>query len=437
MTVDLELEFSEPQEKLFFPEGQFPKYTIATKGRRGGLTKGAANAFIEYGLCEEYDFLPKGELFFLWGDTIAANIDKYVERYFLPVLKQLPTSLWKWHKQDRVMKIGRAIIDFRSADRPENWEGFGYHLIFLNEAGIILENDYLYTNAVLPMLIDFPNAKIIAAGAPKGKRHKKGVHRFYQLSLDANKDLVNYRQLSFTGYDNPFIARDQIKLIEQAMDEKTAEQEIYGKFVDITEKKFLYSFDEKKHIIQSYVTNPHLPILISFDFNKDPMTALICQTVDQWTTYAFDEIEMPNGSTPEVCDIILAKYQAWTFNMNITGDATGRNRSALVQGNLNHYRVIKEKLMLHEYNLDGVPKVNLAHSDSRVLCNSVLQNAQLFITQNCIKTINDAHAGNVDEYGELIKDKTNPLHHFDTFRYWIHCVFPDFIRRPEKYRRAA
>lgn len=437
MTIDLELPFSESQVKLFFPETNFPKYTIVTKGRRGGLTRGAAHAFIEYGFCEEYDFLPKGELFFLWGDTITANIDKYVERYFMPVLKNLPKSIWKWHRQERVMRIGRATIDFRSADRPENWEGFGYHLIFLNEAGIILENDYLYTNAVLPMLIDFPNAKIIAAGAPKGKRHKKGVHRFYQLSLDAQKDTVNNRQLSFTGYDNPFIAREEIKLIENTMDEKTADQEIRGLFVDLTERKFLYAFDEKKHVIPEYKPNPHLPILISWDFNKSPMTALICQTVDLWTSYAFDEIEMSDGSTPEVCELILAKYQNWIYNMEITGDATGANRSAMVKGNLNNYRIIKTALMLSEYQLEGVPKHNMAHSDSRVLCNSVLQNARIFITQNCQKTINDLHAGNVDEFGELIKDKVNPLHHFDTFRYWIHCVYPDFIKRPDKYRKAA
>lgn len=435
MTIDLNLEFSEAQERLFFPTDGFPKYTIATKGRRGGLTKGAANAFIEYGLCEEYDFLPKGPLFFLWGDTIATNIDKYVERYFLPVLKQLPPQVWKWHKQDRVMRIGRVTADFRSADRPENWEGFGYHLIFLNEAGIILENDYLYTNAVLPMLIDFPNSKVIAAGAPKGKRHKKGVHRFYQLSLDAQKDTVNYRQLSFTGYDNPFIARDEIKLIENTMDDKTADQEIRGMFVDLTEKKFLYAFDDKKHVVPDYTPNPHLPIIISWDFNKSPMTALICQQVDLWTSYAFDEIEMNDGSTPEVCDLILAKYNQWLYNMEITGDATGRNRSAMVVGNLNNYRIIKNKLSLSDRDLEMVPRQNMAHSDSRVLCNSVLQNANIFITANCSKTINDLHAGNVDEFGELIKDKVFPLHHFDTFRYWVHAVYPDFISRPEKYRR--
>lgn len=432
MVVDLELKYSESQVLLFFPDKNFPKYTIAPKGRRGGLTKGAANAFIEYGLDDSFWFLPKGELYALWGDTISGNIDKYYERYFYPELKNLDQSLWKWRQQDRVLKIGRLTIDFRSADRPENWEGFGYHIIFLNEAGIILEDDYLFDNAVLPMLVDFTNAKLIAAGVPKGKRHKNGEHKFYTLYKDALQDKTDYRILKFTGRNNPFISKEELEKIASRMDVHTRKQEIDGEFVDITEKKFLYAFDETKHVIPSYEPNKHLPIIVSFDFNKDPMTALICQQVDIWTSYAFDEIEMNSGSTPEICEIVSAKYPQFKNKITVTGDATGRNRSALVKGNLNHYIIIKDMLGLLDRDL-MVSNTNLAHKDSRILCNSVLQNAKVFITKNCEKTINDIHAGNVDDTGELVKSQQIGLHHFDTFRYFIHALYPDFITNNHLY----
>ena len=437
MTINYQLEFSEPQEKLFFPEGAFPKFTIVTKGRRGGLTKGAANAFIEYGLCEDYHFLPPGPLLFLWGDTISANIDKYVERYFMPELKKLPKQLWKWKTQERVMRVGRATIDFRSADRPENWEGFGYHLIFLNEAGIILDDDYLYTNAVLPMLVDFPNAKIIVAGAPKGKRNKKGEHKFYELYNKALNDTERYRILSFTGYDNPFIAREEIKLIEEAMDSETAKQEIYGEFIDLTEKKFLYAFDEKKHVVKEvYTPNPHLPLWISFDFNKDPMTCSIGQGLNIRTFKFFDCLKIEtSGSTPELCDRIIAKYPDFMFKMNVTGDATGNNRSPLIEGDINHYIIIRRKLKLKDDNLKVQTK-NKELSASRILCNSILQNADVTITENCKDIIRDLGAS-VDGYGELIKDKTNPLHFFDNTRYMLEAYFPDFLDRPHLYKKKS
>lgn len=434
--VDFYIEYSDAQNELFFPEGPFPKYTIVRKGRRGGLTKGAANAFIEYGL-DDFHFFPAGPLMFLWGDTIAANIDKYVERYFLPELKKLPKTLWRWRQQERLMKVGRATIDFRSADRPENWEGFGYHLIFLNEAGIILEDDYLYKNAVLPMLIDFPNSKIIVAGAPKGKRTKGGEHLFYTLYKKALADQVNYRNLHFTGYNNPFIAREEIKLIREAMDDETAKQEVYGEFIDLTDKKFLYSFKEDQHVIpqDTFKPNRHLPIVISYDFNVEPMTAIVSQNISLWETVIFDELTVKVGSVEEIDELIVAKYKDWlNGSIDITGDATGRNREKVKRGNTSAYMQIKNDLDLQDLNIK-VPMANPALRDSRQLCNSVLQHADLFITDNCKVTIADVVAASVDGNGELIKDKDHGLHFFDNFRYTIHCHYPDFITKPEKYRR--
>lgn len=435
-TIDFDIEFSEAQNELFFPEGQFPKYTIVRKGRRGGLTKGAANAFIEYGLGEDFHFLPTGPLMFLWGDTIAANIDKYVERYFLPELKKLPKYLWRWKQQERLMTVGRATIDFRSADRPENWEGFGYHLIFLNEAGIILEDDYLYNNAVLPMLIDFPNAKIIVAGAPKGKRHKGGEHLFYSLYKKSLSDKSNYRNLHFTGYNNPFIAREEIKIIRDSMDEETAKQEVDGEFIDLSDKKFLYSFKEVKHVIPqvSFKPNPFFPILISYDFNVEPMTATVSQYVNLWKSVMFDELSIKVGSVEEINELILVKYPGWLHNTDVTGDATGRNREKVKKGNINAYRQIKDDLKLSDLNL-LVPSANMALKDSRQLCNSVLTHADFYITDNCVQTIADVTSASVDGFGELIKDKEKGLHFFDNFRYTIHCHYADFITNPEKYRR--
>lgn len=434
--IEFDIKFSESQNELFFPEGPFPKYTIVRKGRRGGLTKGAANAFIEYGLSEDFHFLPEGPLMFLWGDTIAANIDKYVDRYFLPELKRLPKYLWKWKQQERLMKIGRATIDFRSADRPENWEGFGYHLIFLNEAGIILEDDYLYNNAVLPMLVDFPNSKVIVAGAPKGKRTKGGEHLFYTLYKKSLTGDPNYRNLYFTGYNNPFIAREEIKLIRDVMDDETAKQEVDGEFIDLNDKKFLYSFKESNNVVpqESFKPNPHLPILISYDFNVEPMTAIISQQLDIWKSVVFDELDIKVGSVEEINELIIVKYQFWLNNMDVTGDATGRNREKVKKGNINAYRQIKTDLGLLDRNLK-VPDSNPAHKDSRQLCNSVLTHADFYITDNCQKTIADVISASVDDSGELIKDKQNPLHFFDNYRYTIHCHYPDFIKKPEKYKR--
>jgi predicted phage terminase large subunit-like protein len=183
-------------------------------------------AFVEYML--------RGESPLLWGDTINSNIDRYFSRYFMPTLKQLPSHWWSWNGQKKELKVRGTVCDFRSADRPENWEGFGYKNVFLNEAGIILYDPYLYENSVKPMLLDFPDSRLIAAGVPKGKVTKHGEHTFFKLAQQAAADTAQerYRLLRYTTYDNPFLEKAEIDKMQEDMPEAVRKQEIYGEFID-------------------------------------------------------------------------------------------------------------------------------------------------------------------------------------------------------------
>ena len=107
------LTYAEWQEQVFHEWQPETRFKIVPKGRRVGGTKGAANACIDYSLQGEYQIL--------WGDTILSNIDRYFERYFLPELKKNEVP-YDYNKVDKKLKIGQSVIDFRSADRPENWE---------------------------------------------------------------------------------------------------------------------------------------------------------------------------------------------------------------------------------------------------------------------------------------------------------------------------
>ena len=220
------------------------------------------------------------------------------------------------------------------------------------------------------------------------------------------------------------------------MDEETAKQEVDGEFIDLNDKKFLYSFKESKHVIKEFTPNRHLPITISYDFNVEPMTALVSQQVNIRKAVIFDEISIKVGSVEEIDEIIKVKYIHWFGNIDITGDATGRNREKVKKGNINAYRQIKDDLALKDFNIK-VPTSNPAHRDSRQLCNSVLTHAEFLITDNCQQTIADVVSASVDDGGELIKDKQNGLHFFDNYRYTIHAYYPDFIKNPNKYRNAA
>jgi len=219
-TIQLPIQNFPAQQQIFDCNKRF---IIVAKGRRFGLTRGAANDFIKSALQKKFT---KG----LWVDTVNANIERYVERYFLPALNRIPqTSLkWNWRKQQKILEMGNCYIDFRSADNPENIEGFGYDKAFLNEAGIILKSEYLWNNAIRPMLWDF-KPKTIIGGAPKGK----GI--FFELFNRGNDPTQeDYQSFRFSSFDNPYIQTDLIMEDIKSMPERVVKQEIYAEFLDDT-----------------------------------------------------------------------------------------------------------------------------------------------------------------------------------------------------------
>ena len=417
--------YTQPQFEIFFGK-PLKKITVVKKGRRFGITRGCAHFLVQR--CYEQT------INCLWGEVSNGNIDRYYSRYFLPLLRKFPRDTWEWNVQKRELKILDSIIDFRSADIPENWEGFGYHYIVLQEAGIILRNKYLYENTVLPMMMDFHESVLIACGVPKGKRWKGDEHPFYGLYLKCVEKLPDYGLYSYTSYDNPLLSRAEINRMAGLMDDITRSQEIDGEFVNVTDKPFLYAFDQKEHVIKSYEPNPHLQIIISFDFNKDPMTCIVGQQLTYKSLTVFDEFTIYNGSTPELCEQLMAKYKNWieAGNAQVTGDASGLNRSALTRGGLNHFKIIKDTLGILDRDL-LLRRKNLPHIDSRILCNSILQNAEFQISETCKNTIADCIYGAVNDEGQLIKTIDQGLHWIDCLRYLLDAVFPDFINRPHLY----
>jgi len=267
--VDFSLGYT-PAQKLVFWD--IPcKLKLIPKGRRLGFTHGLAHYAIERAL--------EKPLQILWVDTINGNIDRYVERYFLPALKGdannkgLPKRMWKWRQQKKELKIGGTVIDFRSADSPENIEGFGYHLILLNEAGIILKKPYLWYNAILPMAMDF-GADIVVGGTPKGKKYKGEEHLYYTLVKDS-MDYKDFKKLSkkaqkevpsvnieLSTHHNPLLKKKELDRFIASVPACVRDQEIFGKFTDSDEIKVFQKewwkywgmLPPTGHIIQSWDT---------------------------------------------------------------------------------------------------------------------------------------------------------------------------------------
>jgi len=224
--VSLDISYHDKQREIFdAPE----RFKVIAKGRRFGLTRGFANYVIEQML---NDVSP-----ILWVDTIYGNIERYVERYFVPVLKGLPKNYWKYRGNRNELRIGKSVCDFRSADNPENIEGFGYALIVVNEAGIVLKNRSLWNESILPMILDY-KANVLIGGTPKGETVKRSneKHLFFELFEKGQNaksiEHSDWQSFNFSSYDNPLLDPNDIDELVKQISPALRDQEIYGKFVE-------------------------------------------------------------------------------------------------------------------------------------------------------------------------------------------------------------
>ena len=184
---------------------------VIKAGRRTGKTYN----FVVW-LLQEMDSLPgEGGL---WVDTAQANIQKYVDRYFEPMLKKM--NHWqncKWDKQKKVLKLyNGAIIDFGSAERPELMEGFGYKRSVLNEGGLIFKKARLWDNTIYPMIKE---ARTRIIGTPKGNNKFKELY-------------ASNPHYSFSAYDSPFWTSEQIEIAKTQMTQEAFRQEMLAEFIE-------------------------------------------------------------------------------------------------------------------------------------------------------------------------------------------------------------
>jgi phage terminase large subunit len=191
-----------------------------------------------------------------------------------------------------------------------------------------------------------------------------------------------------------------------------------------TSNKFLYNFKKDIHVSECGF-NPNKPLKISFDFNLEPFAVIIYQSTTNGIV-VFDKVRLDNSDIYAVCDRIRAEYPN-SFYI-VTGDRTGYNRSGVVRGTTSYWKIIKKELELAEGQI-RLRTRNLNLIQSRVLCNSALKFKSVTIHPSLIELINDCLYAQVDQKGELIKDRNKNQNDFlDTLRYAMDAEFPELIK---------
>lgn len=323
----------------------------------------------------------------------------------------------KSETEKRIQLMGGGVIDFWSLDDIDTSRGRKYKRVIVDEAAKVKRLKEAWQKTIRPTLTDMKGDGYFLS-TPKGKNND-----FYEFSKYEGWGFWQMPTIS-----NPHIDEAEVEEAKNQLDPLSFAQEYLASFVTENLDAFAYAYDPKKHIKKTEF-NPREIVYLSFDFNKNPITCYVGQHTET-KIRGIEQIKLNSSNIYELCDYIIAKYGRSEFM--VTGDATGRASSALVQDNINYYTVIKSKLNLSHGQLK-LPSVNPKITENRVLVNSVLHNLDVAIDPvNCKGLIFDLEHAAVLPDGSLDKtdrnDPTKQLDCMDCWRYYLNAFFRHILK---------
>ncbi len=421
-------------EQVFTPV--FRKLWLS--GKRFVINKGGAASSKSFSAAQKELLLScKRKMTILVTRKVASTLKDSVIPSFRERMQELGiSSCFEENKTERTFyntETGSKFL-FRGLDDPEKLKSIeGIDRILVEEATEISIDDFFELNR---RARGREGIQITLNFNPVDERHWLKKHFFDQ-------EIENCEVIESTYGDNQFLTTEDKRQLTELKKHNYNQYRIYalGDWgVARVDNPWLYAFDVKKHVSPTSLrVVPNMPIHLSFDFNINP---LCCIAVQQTSNYGpnsyikvLKEFELRNTTVKEACKVIKA---AFPHNvLTVTGDATGRNRNAgYTSGNEHLWTQVQRGLGLSSAQI-FTPKVNPSHTNSRHMCNYVLQEHQsLQIDPSCQGLINDCLTErpivteDQNKEDQLMKgagDSVLGMNLFDCFRYFLETHHGKFL----------
>ena len=183
------------------------------------------------------------------------------------------------------------------------------------------------------------------------------------------------------------------------------------------EAPFAQRFDKTKHVKKlEYKGKVYR---LSFDFNVNPITCIIA-TDNGKKAQILKEFRLSDSDIYKLCSEIRSWLPIGCY-IEVTGDSTGSNRSAMTQGNINYYDIIEKELRISRRQI-RTPTYNIGHENSRALMNSLFIEDLIELDESCKWLIDDLVYCEVLPDGHINKKKneaSNMGHLLDCLRYLL------------------
>lgn len=239
---------------------------------------------------------------------------------------------------------------------------------------------------------------------------------------------LRYRCTHTTYHDNPFVT-PQRKAFHESLQltnpywYRVFTEGLWGNVVN--ENPWAFAFNGAKHIGHCSL-NRKYPLILSFDFNRNPMVCTVAQLYDN-TLYCLECFKLPKTGIDGMCQHILTYYPGCLYL--VTGDYTGTHASTLTTEHVSNYTMIKHYLKLSDGQIKIEPNPRLQKNQQHV--NTILAFFKVVI--DAVKArplIFDMRNVKKRADGTIVKDDRNdPAQQsdaLDTFRYICNIFLKNF-----------
>lgn len=149
---------------------------------------------------------------------------KYADEAWIEIVTRLGPLISRKNEQARRLELKTGgVIEVWTLDSKDPARGRKYHLVIIDEAGIVQDLLSLYRQAIRPTLVDY-RGDMIVLGTPKGRRH--GFVQMFRWGNDP--DMGDWESFRAPTVENPYIPEDEVEAARKELPPEVFAQEFEG-----------------------------------------------------------------------------------------------------------------------------------------------------------------------------------------------------------------
>lgn len=341
---------------------------------------------------------------------ITANSYSQLKKATLAKLFEILTQLnipFKYLQQDGILKLGKATIYCISMEKYDLLRGIEVGWAWSDECAFYREEAY---NVLIGRIRD--------KKGPcqwKGTTTPNGYNWLYNRFVE--KPFKSSRVVYGSTKENLINLRDgYYEDLQTQYDSKLAEQELDGRFVNLTSGKVYYSFDRRIHVRPTNYRGE--PIFTGLDFNVHPLCGVYVFE-REGVLHATKELYQTDSNTFKASKEIIDTWpHQW---IRVVPDETGKRRQT--NSNTSDHEILRRA------GLEVVKFRNPRERDRQNNINRLFHNGLLVVDPSCIKLIEDLE--------RVVHDNEDPMMGHISVALGYACWHLNPLKKPRMKPTAA